>query len=139
VIPRRFHHYDQWEDYRSGMYARLTTQEGQIAAHAILADPDRCETTMRSVVRRWPIAAEHNLTDRTQNRRAWLGAACCAAATGCTEIDVRIAWAALSQERQDRANAVAERVIADYEAMLRGELSLLDLIPSLEPWLGEAV
>jgi hypothetical protein len=131
MVERRFHHYDTWEDHKAGAYARTTSPDGQLAAAAILGDPAKCEAAMRAVVREWPTSSEQNLTDTSQNRRAWLGAACCTLAAGCTEPDVRIAWAALPQWRKDAANAAADRVIGDYERMLAGDLSLWDLLPSL--------
>jgi hypothetical protein len=73
----------------------------------------------------WPIACEHNLTDDTQNRRAWIGHAACQMAINCPEYITRSAWGYLTREQQGKANAMADKAIARWEAV-RGKEERLD-------------
>ena len=73
-MRRKWHPYTEWEDYQAGMYAvsdhvmRRTRRQHRTAILAFgLRD------AMADVVLAWPIAAEHNLSDTSSNRRAMVG------------------------------------------------------------------
>ena len=70
---------------------------------------------MMRVVKEWRYSCEHNLTDRSQNRRAWVGHAACALAFQCPEDIVRQAWGHLSEQQQNEANAQADIAIGYWE------------------------
>lgn len=71
---------------------------------------------MMKVVREWVKSCEHNLSNRTQNRRAWVGHAACAMAFGCPEDIVRDAWKHLSIKQQEDANHQADLAIEYWES-----------------------
>lgn len=71
--------------------------------------------SMRKVTREWRYSCEHNLSNKTQNRRAWLGHAACAYAFDCPEDIVREAWQHLTQEQRDAADEQAEQAIKEWE------------------------
>jgi hypothetical protein len=70
---------------------------------------------MKKVVDSWPTACEHNLTDTTQNRRAWIGHAAVCLAWGCPEYITRMAWGYLTKKQQDEANDMADMAITIWE------------------------
>lgn len=70
---------------------------------------------MLRVAKEWPISCEQNLTDYSQNRRAWIGHAACALAMKCPEDIVREAWSYLSEKQQIAANAEADKAIEEWE------------------------
>ena len=70
---------------------------------------------MLRVTQEWPNSCEHNLTDRSQNRRAWIGHAAVALAIQCPEDIVRSAWSRLSEKQQIDANAQADAAIRSWE------------------------
>jgi len=70
---------------------------------------------MMRVIKEWPISCEHNLTCKGMNRQAWIGHAAACIAIGCPEHITREAWAYLTQEQQDLANAEADKAIAQWE------------------------
>ena len=70
---------------------------------------------MLRVAREWPYSCEHNLTDLSQNRRAWIGHAAVALAIQCPEDIVRSAWSNLTKPQQDQANAKADEAIRYWE------------------------
>lgn len=78
-------------------------------------DADEYGSWMKKVVKTWRYSCEHNLSNKTQNRRAWLGHAACALAFDCPEDIVREAWKHLTQEQRDAADAVAEETIKEWE------------------------
>lgn len=70
---------------------------------------------MLMVIDEWPYSCEHNLTDLSQNRRAWIGHAAVAMAIQCPEDIVRSAWGKLSRLQQAKANAKADEAIRRWE------------------------
>jgi len=115
-VPRVYRPYWQWEDWNAGLYKApwdLTAEV--IAARELLSSPQRLENAMRAVVDAWPLAAEHQLSNMEQNRRAWLGWAACKHAAGATAVATRAAWPQLTDDERDIANACAFRVIRDWE------------------------
>jgi hypothetical protein len=115
VFDRVFHPYTEWEDYRAGMWRAVPVDTHAAAAAAILGDPDIFYGAAVDMLAAWPNAAEHNLTNLEQNRRAWLGQAACCYLAGASEAATRLAWWLLLLTERDTANAVADRVIAEWE------------------------
>lgn len=115
VQPIR-HPWDRWEDHVAGIYASpkdLTAETA--AAHDLLADPERLEPAMKAAIAAWPQAAEHQLTNMEQNRRAWVGWAACRHAVGATALATRAAWPTLTEAQRDAANGCADRAIHEWE------------------------
>lgn len=71
---------------------------------------------MRRVVSEWPIACEHNLTDLSINRKAWVGHAATQMAINCPEYITRAAWGQLSEQQRIDANKQAQHAIDLWEA-----------------------
>lgn len=105
----------EWEDWLAGMYRNTTEPAAIDRSVALLADQKRLAVAMREVTEKWPISTEHNLTNEDRNRRSWLGQAACCLAEKSSEIDTRIAWGRLTDEQRAAANAIADKVIADWE------------------------
>lgn len=70
---------------------------------------------MLRVCDEWPKSSQHNLSNTTQNRRAWIGHAACALAMGCPEDIVRQAWGHLTEWQQRAANQKADEAIQYWE------------------------
>lgn len=115
-IERAFHDYRKWEDWQHGMY-QLAECDKSLCDRSVelLGNPAEFELAASNVLRQWPIATEVNLTNRGCNRRAWLGRASCCLKHGASECVTRPAWFLLSQQQQDEANEVADRLIAEWE------------------------
>jgi hypothetical protein len=118
VFEQVFHPYTDWEDYKAGMWGRAVHVDAKAeAACRVLGDPDVFYNAACDMLRDWPKAAEHNLTNREQNRRAWVGQATCCYLTGASEEATRLAWWLLLLSEREAANEVADRVIAEWEAV----------------------
>lgn len=70
---------------------------------------------MFRVVKAWKFSCEHNLSNLTQNRLAWIGHAACAIKMGCPEDLVRKAWWALSEDQRILANIEAKKAVLWWE------------------------
>jgi hypothetical protein len=83
---------------------------------------------MMRVANEWKYSCEHNLTNLTQNRQAWIGHAACALANECPEDIIRQAWGYLTEEQQRLANHQADLAIEYWEQKFGGGVCLrLDL------------
>lgn len=120
MIKRVYHHYTKWEDYKSGMYNHPAPKDPESerrinGAAQCLSDESICLEHMRRVVEQWPIATEQVLTDRGVNRKAWLGWCACFMYCGSHDEETRKAWNLLVDETRARANAIADKVIKEWE------------------------
>lgn len=70
---------------------------------------------MMRIITEWPYSCEHNLTDTSMNRQAWIGHAACCLAIACPEDITRIAWHQLTKQQQDEANLEADNAIKKWE------------------------
>jgi hypothetical protein len=81
---------------------------------AELLSSEELYLAMKRVTNEWPYSSEHNLTNKSINRQAWLGQAACYKITGAPESVTKEAWNTLSPEVQDKANGIADKVIREY-------------------------
>lgn len=115
-IDRVYHPYYAWEETYTRMWSKVKDREAFLrVAIDFTGDAERYGQFMRIVTEVWPVSCEHNLTNKEQNRKAWIGHAACAFAFGCPEDVVRQAWGFLSKEQQDAANLQAEQAIDAWE------------------------
>lgn len=123
-MKRIFHHYKDWEDFQAGMYnspstesieTGVTTEERIQKAVELLSDETLCLEYMRKVVAEWKIGAEQVLSNRGQNRKAWLGWCACFMYGGCKDDETRQAWKLLDNDTRKKANAIAQKVIEEWE------------------------
>ena len=121
-MKRIFHHYEFWEDYANGMWRTLSRElEFEIIPLAVefTGNHKLYGAAMLRVVSEWPISCEHNLTNVSINRKAWLGHAACCLEYGWPEYLVRQAWHSLTQKQQDDANERALEAIKTFESKHR--------------------
>lgn len=115
-IERIYHHFHDWEEVEANMWGRVDDREDYLErAIEFTGDHNRYGEFMRKVALEWKHSCEHNLTNTTQNRRAWIGHAACAFAFGCPEDIVREAWWKLTDEQRELADMQADRAIELWE------------------------
>lgn len=113
-----FIHYEKWEDFQAGMYSLVDINDKDkkvIGAISLLSNEIDFYNAMKSVLDKWKIAVDVNLTNKQQNRRAWLGASACMFIHNTPEYLTRVAWGLLNKDIQDRANLLADKIISEYE------------------------
>lgn len=115
-MNRVFYPFYEWEDYKSGMYDELTDYREYRVQLAIkcLSNLDICKLFMQEVVKRWTNATEHNFTNTSCNRKAWLGQSACNLYAGIKEDETREAWKLLTEEQQINANKIAQNIIDEW-------------------------
>jgi len=121
-MERIFHEYKKWEDYNAGMYSPNDVIDKHIkviSSIELLSNEVDFYAVCKSVMENWVHSTDVNLSNVSQNRRAWLGAAACMYKNNCPEYLTRIAWSLLNKEAQAKANLVADKIILEYEAKNR--------------------
>jgi hypothetical protein len=116
-MKRVYHHYEKWEEIKSGMWRNVPVGERQQyvdQAASLMKDANAFFLAMQRATIEWPHSCEHHLTG-TFNRQAWMGHAGCCIAVNSPEDLTRLAWHTLTQDEQDRANRAADRAIAEWE------------------------
>lgn len=117
-MNRIYHPYWEWEEYHAGMWRAVSAAErSDMLQKAIefTGNHKLYGKWMMEVPNKWPKSCEHNLTDISQNRRAWIGHAAVCLAIGIPEDIVREAWGHLTTEQQRLANLQADAAIEAYE------------------------
>jgi hypothetical protein len=119
-MQRIFHNYLKWEDWKRGMYRPLQQDSPEaeelitLALH-LLSSPRKLYRVMSLVSTKWRYASEMNLSHAAINRQAWLGQAACCYEYHVPEHLTKQAWWRLTQDQRDKANAIADRVILEWE------------------------
>ncbi len=106
-MKRIYHPYWNWEDWKAGMWEPVSgvkKKEKLQQAIEFTGDHLRYGKFMIQAVESWPIACEHNLTEVSMNRLAWIGHAATFIAIQSPESITREAWGHLSRIQQDLAN-----------------------------------
>ena len=117
-MKRIYHHYTLWEEYKYGMWKTFHGQELDnflIIAIEFTGNHLLYGYWMKEVIRLWEYSCEHNLSDNSINRQAWIGHAACCLALGCPEHVTRLAWHSLSDNQQILANLQATEAIKEWE------------------------
>lgn len=115
-MKQYFTHYKKWEDFQNGMYSMdcKNKRDKLYKSVDLLLSEELFYNNGILLFKKWPTASKVNITNLSQNRRAWLGAAACCFYCGSPEFITRLAWRLLEKEEQDLANLVAERLIDYY-------------------------
>jgi len=115
-MKRIYHPYWKWEETNFNMWGKSQDREGDLnKAIDFTGDHKKYGEWMMRVVDDWPYSCEHNLTDKTQNRKAWIGHAAVAYWSGIPEDIVRKAWGYLTDDQRDLANKEADKAIREWE------------------------
>lgn len=115
-IERIYHPYWMWEEVKFNMWGAVSNKFEMLEwAIEFTGDAEKYGSWMMKVVSDWNCSCEHNLSNKTQNRKAWIGHAACAYANKCPEDIVRKAWSHLSEDQQIKANKKADEAIAAWE------------------------
>jgi len=123
MIPRIYHRWEKWECYPAGFFEEhppkgMTEKECQEKYAEFLRDLTLFKTWAYKVVDQWTNSCEHNLTNSTMNRIAWMGQASMCLAYGIPA-KYRGGYHLLTNEEQTQADQTALDVI-NYWMFLHG-------------------
>lgn len=125
-----YHPYWKWECHKAGMW-RTETKDYYLynidKAIKFTGDYVAYGEQMLIVVDRWKYSTENFLTNKSINRRAYIGHAACVNAFGWPEYLVRDAWGKLSDLQRNLANKQADIAIRQFELKLSKNKSQLEL------------
>jgi len=85
----------------------------------LFREKDSFLNACRDVLASWPNSSLQNLSSRGSNRKAWLGQAAQYVNNGAVEYETRTAWRLLDDDERDSCNAIAEKVIGEWEKCQR--------------------
>lgn len=117
-MKKIWHPYYLWEEFHYGMWKNMPKEEEEKFLELAVVFTGNAElygSFMFKVIFMWPISCEHNLSDTSINRRAWIGHAACCLAIGCPEYITRKAWWKLTEKQRQEANNQADRAIIIWE------------------------
>ena len=77
---------------------------------------------MLAVVNKWKHSCEHNLTNNSMNKVAYIGQAACAYYAEIPSTVTMEAWNKLTPEVQERSNNIAEEVINIWKNSRNGKV-----------------
>jgi hypothetical protein len=115
-MKRAYHHCDLWEEIP--MWQKVMDSEKEtILPNAVkfTGNHELYGFWMLKVIDLWPISSEQNLSHKSINRQAWIGHAACYLAIQCPEDITREAWWLLTEDQREKANAVADIAITEFE------------------------
>jgi hypothetical protein len=119
-IKRIYHPYEKWEEYHAGMWRKCDpVEEQELLPKAVefTGDYKLYGSFMREVITNWPFSCEHNLSDLSLNRKAWIGHAATTIGINCPEYLTRLAWWQLTPRQQGLANIEADNTIKEWEML----------------------
>lgn len=114
---RVFHTFDKWEAVAAGFFLPglkgRDKNDCEQEYGVFLADLAKFEEGIKKVFKEWPNSTEHNLTNSSMNRIAWIGQAAACAAKGLPST-YRAGFSALPEDVQDKANKLALKYLNVY-------------------------
>jgi len=122
-MERIYHRWEKWECYKAGFFEDhppkgMTVDECQAKYAEFLRDIPTFKKAAYRVIDEWTNSCEHNLTNDTMNRIAWMGQSAMCIHTGIPA-KYRGGYHLLTPEEQVRADETALEVI-NYWMFLHG-------------------
>ncbi len=113
-MDRIYHPYWKWEDYRQGFYNNVSGKEKETLKNKVVEmfrDPVKTKKNMNLVIKDWVYSCEHNLTNQSMNKIAYIGQAACCIYAGVPSSLTMEAWRLVSEENKKEANKTAEEIL----------------------------
>jgi len=120
-LERIYHPYWKWEDWNNGQfnvekrYSEKQEEELCKKVKELLSDSKEFYKIALKVINEWVFASEHNLTNSSLNKQAWIGQASCCYKYKIPERITILGWKMLSPTQQKEANNVADKIIKIWE------------------------
>jgi hypothetical protein len=117
-MKRIYHNYQKWEDFKCGFYETASGKNKDLLvskAIELFSNPKNTEFYMDRVINEWKNSCEHNLTNLSLNRIAYIGqAACCIYAKIPFQITMN-AWNKVDINFRIIADSIANKKIKEWE------------------------
>jgi protoheme ferro-lyase len=113
-MKRIYHPYWVWEDYKHGFYDNCSgsVKDKHIEKGIEMFNSKKLtEENMFFVVDNWKYSCEHNLTNPSINKIAYIGQSACCVYAGIPSTVTMELWNMLDKKTQEQANAIAIKTI----------------------------
>lgn len=113
-MTRVFHPWDKWECYKHNFFGGMLDYEKDDTLElyaSLLRDLSSFESALQEITTNWKYSCEHNLTNESMNRVAWLGQASCALVFNVPHNVCMGGYNLLTSEEQQAADATAEKYL----------------------------
>jgi hypothetical protein len=113
-MDRTYHSYKKWEDYRAGFYNNCSgSVKKEMIEQVIImfSDAKLTKKYMEQVITDWVYSCEHNLSNDSLNKIAYIGQAACCIFAGVPSTVTMEAWNLLTPEIQERADRIANHIL----------------------------
>lgn len=118
-MERIYHRYEKWECFKNGFFRNVSGEEKKELSKKVIElfeDSKKTKEFMLKVINEWVFSCEHNLTNISLNRVAWLGqSACCIYAKIPYSLTMEN-WRYVSEDKRKVACEIAEKIIKEYES-----------------------
>jgi hypothetical protein len=114
-MTRIYHPYYLWEDYKAGFYKTpsKTEKDSHKQFVATMFNNEKMTYTfMNAVIEKWVISCEHNLSNPSVNKSAYLGQAACCLYKHIPNISTMYGWSFLDPSIQKRSDAIATHILS---------------------------
>jgi len=111
IMQRIWHPWWLWEDYKCGFYKDISKKDllaGELIYRDFLGDTKKFSFALKKVLANWKFSCEHNLSNSSLNRIAYLGQASICLEEGLPCF-CRGGFKLLSIMKQQKANELASR------------------------------
>lgn len=118
-MDRVWHPYYLWEDYKNGFFKSETelSKEEQIElSKKLFQDKKEFNNILQKVIKEWVYSCEHNLTNESLNKIAWLGQASCSYKYKISNDISREGYNLLSKKEKQEADKIAEKALTRWES-----------------------
>jgi hypothetical protein len=117
-LARIYHNWEKWEDYKFGFYETSSVKNKDFLIQKVIelfSNHKNTEFYMDRVIKEWKNSCEHNLTNLSLNRIAYIGqAACCIYAKVPFQITMN-AWNKVDINFRIIADSIANKKIKEWE------------------------
>ena len=113
-MERIYHPFWLWEDYKAGFYDNISGENKKKMIQFVLELFNSEELTrlnMNRVINEWHYSCEHNLTNDSMNKIAYLGQGACCIYKGVPNTITMEAWSLLEKDVQKRSDLIAKEII----------------------------
>ena len=130
-MERIYHRYEFWECYKNGFYNNKTKYNNDELYDLVIEFFNNTiivDLYMNKVINEWIYSCEHNLTNISLNRVAWLGQAACCIYKNIPYKNTMDTWKYIDKNKQIIACEIAEKIIKKYEINLNNKQLCLKFI-----------
>lgn len=129
-MERIYHRYEFWECWKNGFFDNISGVDKNKKIQKVIelfSDQQKTKEYMNKVIEQWKYSCEHNLTNDSMNKIAWLGQSACCIYDKIPSSITMEAWHLVSKENRDKADSIASEIIENYLNNLKNEKKQLCL------------